>query len=1067
MHVAPCKRISGLRIIVGLALLLAASATLHAEQLPIKFYTTADGLAHDRVKCIVRDSRGFLWFCTVEGLSRFDGYRFTTYSTEHGLPSPSVNQLLETRSGVYWLATNDGVCRLNLSASARPIANGGKAPAASPTASIGRAELRFTVYPVGDQLQTNRVNVLYEDRAGRLWAGSDDGLFFLEETDSQARFRRLDFALRAQIDGPVRVGALVEDGEGSFWINTSFGLLRRLPNGQMVHYQVQPLPSFATDISQSLLKDREGRLWIKHPDGLVVFNPGPSATTTAADSLPWRVLARSMVGESSARGGNDLPVAPGEARLYLGIGGLALNEGSALYQASDGQIWISKESGGVIAFDGHTFRDYTIAQGLSGSPPVAMVEDSDGNLWIGTLGNGAMKLARNGLVSYAQADGLGHPRVVSIFEDQTGALCASSGQWFINRFDGTRFTPTRPRLPNVGWQYYEISFQDRTGEWWVPTSQGLYHFPKVSRVEQLTHTRPKAIYTTREGLTGNQISRLFEDSRGDIWIATTSDSRDRLTRWERATQTFHRYTEADGLPPFNTPTRFCVDAAGDLWIGFQEGGLARYADGRFKFLTTADGVPQGGIRGLHLDHAGRLWIATDLSGLSRIDDPGSDSLRVITYSAAEGLAGNNVRCITEDAWGRIYVGAGRGVDRLDPATGRIRHYTAADGLVNSYVNAAFRHRDGALWFGTLEGLSRLIPEPDRFQSPPPILIGGLRVAGAPYPLSELGEAEVSKLELESNQNHVQIDFFGISFAAGETLQYQFKLEGADSDWSRLTDQRTVNYASLSPGRYRFLVRAVGADGTVSPTPAVVAFRILPPIWQRWWFLTLAAMLVGLASYATYRYRVARLLELERVRTRIATDLHDDIGSSLSQISVLSEVIRKQVGREQNVSEPLTMIGTLSRDLVDALSDIVWAINPRRDRLSDLTQRMRRYASDVFAARDMEFDFDAPGPRQEISLGADLRREVFLIFKESINNMVRHSGCTRADLRFVIADGRLELSLRDNGKGFDPERGSDGNGLPNIRQRATKLGGSLEIISGNGQGTIVKLQVPLGKRVWLK
>jgi signal transduction histidine kinase len=343
----------------------------------------------------------------------------------------------------------------------------------------------------------------------------------------------------------------------------------------------------------------------------------------------------------------------------------------------------------------------------------------------------------------------------------------------------------------------------------------------------------------------------------------------------------------------------------------------------------------------------------------------------------------------------------------------------------------------------------------------------LRIAGVPYPLSELGEAVVSNLEFEPNQNHVQIDFFGMSFAVGETLHYQFKLEGADSDWSSPTDQRTVIYASLSPGSYRFLVRAVSADGTNITGPAQVTFKILPPLWQRWWFLTLAAIVVGLASHSIYRFRLVRLLELERVRTRIATDLHDDIGSSLSQIAVLSEVIRKRVGVAQNVSEPLTMIGRLSRDLVDSLSDIVWAINPKRDRLSDLMQRMRRYASDVFSVRDIEFNFDAPGPRQEISLGADLRREVFLIFKESINNIVRHSGCTRADLKFVIADGRLELSLHDNGKGFDPERVHEGNGLPNVRQRATKLGGSLEIISGNGHGTMVKLGIPLARSVWAR
>jgi signal transduction histidine kinase len=230
---------------------------------------------------------------------------------------------------------------------------------------------------------------------------------------------------------------------------------------------------------------------------------------------------------------------------------------------------------------------------------------------------------------------------------------------------------------------------------------------------------------------------------------------------------------------------------------------------------------------------------------------------------------------------------------------------------------------------------------------------------------------------------------------------------------------------------------------------------------------MAATLIGLVAYFLYRYRVARLIELERVRTRIATDLHDDIGSSLSQVSVLSEVVRRRVGSEPSVSEPLSMIADLSRDLVDSMNDIVWAINPRRDHLSDLTHRIRRFASDVFTARDIEFNFSAPEAQHDIRLGADMRREVFLIFKESVNNMVRHSGCTEANIEFLIESGWLELKIRDNGKGFEPDREGDGNGLVSMRQRTARIGGTLDISSNHGKGTVVRLRAPLGRRAWRK
>jgi signal transduction histidine kinase len=216
-----------------------------------------------------------------------------------------------------------------------------------------------------------------------------------------------------------------------------------------------------------------------------------------------------------------------------------------------------------------------------------------------------------------------------------------------------------------------------------------------------------------------------------------------------------------------------------------------------------------------------------------------------------------------------------------------------------------------------------------------------------------------------------------------------------------------------------------------------------------------------AEEALRRSREERLIELERVRKRIATDLHDDIGSSLTQISILSEVARQRVGHNDSpLTKPLSMIAAASRELVDSMSDIVWAINPQKDHLSDLQQRMRRFASDVFTARNIDFRFRAPDAETDIQLGANIRREVFLIFKESINNMVKHSGCTRADIEFSLGQNHLYLRLTDNGQGFDAARDNDGHGLMSMSDRAKGLGAELEIISHPESGTTIILQVPL-------
>jgi streptogramin lyase len=240
---------------------------------------------------------------------------------------------------------------------------------------------------------------------------------------------------------------------------------------------------------------------------------------------------------------------------------------------------------------------------------------------------------------------------------------------------------------------------------------------------------------------------------------------------------------------------------GDIWIGFAE-GLARHRAGRFNYWTIDDGLPKGIIRNLYSDRSGRLWVATSLGGLGRIDDPSAVTPTFKIYSVANGLAGNATRCVTEDKWGRIYVGVGRGIDRVDPTTGRIKHYTTADGLANTFVNAAFSDRDGRLWFGMLQGLSSLIPEPDPPAEPVPVWINGLHIAGAAYPLSEFGETNISLPTLEPSQNRIQIDFFGMGFSAGEPLRYQYKLEGAGQDWSDPTEQRTPVLAVCGALRVR-------------------------------------------------------------------------------------------------------------------------------------------------------------------------------------------------------------------------------------------------------------------------
>jgi ligand-binding sensor domain-containing protein/two-component sensor histidine kinase len=902
----------------------------------------------------------------------------------------------------------------------------------------------FVAYYLSRERQPYSATTLLQDHTGVIWCGTSTGVYQLAREAGQSVLRFVDMGMSTNY-GEAVVQTLLEDRNGALWVGTMAGLYRRLSDGHTGRYRAHDgLPN--TDI-RALLEDREGHLWAGTRGGLclLVSEPKPNQAIVA--------------------------------RTFAKRDGLAADQVFSLFQSADGHLWVGM-FGGLSSFipDGSgkasQISSFTTANGLTYVAVWAIAEDREGNLWLAS--NGALKLAREGFTTYHEDDGLGSNQIASVFANQKGEVCTISSditKKYINQFDGRKFTAVLPNLSNriryIGSGWNQTTFQDHTGEWWVATGDGLVRFPKVGRLEQLAHTLPKDVYHALGDSPVEEVFRLYEDSRGDIWISAYSGTRHWISRWERATETFHNYAPADGLPLVENwlplTTAFREDRAGNLWIGFNGFGLARFNQGRFTVFTTDDGLPAGWIRDLFVDHAGRLWIASSREGVSRIDDTAAEHPRFINYRADSGLASDNVWCITEDESHRIYVGTGRGVDRLEPENSHIRHYTQADGLAQNEVQDAFRDAHGSLWFGTPQGLSRLDPQADQAPRSLPILISGLRINGIVRHISELGETKISKLVLTPYENQVQIDFVGLEFGAGQSLRYQYKLEGSDADWRAPTGARSVNFASLSSGDYRFSVRAISADGVMSTAPATVSFTILPPIWRRWWFVTLAVMALGLGVYGGHRYRVARLVELARVRARIATDLHDEIGSNLSLMAIVSDLANKQAEPgDSQMSEWLSLIAGTSRETMDAMSDIVWVINPDKDRLRDLTLRMRRVADDIFTARNITFQFSAPGEEVDVELYADTRHEVFMIFKESVNNIVRHSECTQADIEFKVEQGRLVLRVSDNGRGFEPASASasEGNGLSNMRRRAKNLGGELEVISSAGNGTTVILRAPL-------
>ncbi len=1015
-------------VVVTVFLLFTLRPT-SAQQLPVRAWTIADGLPQNHVDRIRLDRRGYLWICDGDGLARFDGHSFVNYNEAQGLPKTAINDFLETRNGTYWLATDRGLCQFDPRGQAVPHQPG------QPPPSQNQPKRMFTLFPLGEWEAVNRVNVLLEDPDGSVWVATSGGLFRLQQSGGQVRIEEVEIGFPTGILEKYNrrhVVKLYFDSHGTLWAPSISGLYRRPRGGNWERYGTEHgLPA---NFVQCVFEDRHGRFWVGSREQglfLLVANPQPGQ----------RVLEKHYSPANGFPGRDIRTITP----------------------STDGRMWLAS-SNCLILFDPDASDDrkvlrFTTEQGLSTNEIYNLIRDSADNLWLGTRNNGIMRIAGSGFTTFGPADGYTPGGYNTITESRAGELLiyngTSLGSRFFHFFDGKRFFSAEHKLARgFNGADQEAILQDHSGDWWIAVNQRLLRYANVKTITELAKAKPKAIYGEKEGL--DNVLSVFEDSRGDIWIGCQPGTKPHLYRWERATNKLQAF-----VSPAERPPVMGEDAEGNLWLSrLGTPGVARYRNGQFKLFTPAAGAPPGLVHSFFLDSRKRFWLCAN-SGLFQFEEELGDRLRLTLWDLRDGVYDNEVFSVTEDQWGRIYAGTTRGVVRLDPVTKAIRRFDSADGVAKGEVRVTLRDHHNRLWFVTEQGVSRLIPRLEEMPPPPFITFTSVRVNGARVPMSELGETKMEHLTFAPDQTSVQIDFSSPDLSPGARLRYQYQFNA--QDWSAPSESRTVSFANLAPGKYSFAARAINPFGVKSNSPATITFTIKAPIWQRWWFVMLVALSLGLMIYAAVRYHFEQRLAVERVRMRLATDLHDDIGASLSEVAVLSEVVNRRVVEHLPVAEPLALIGETSRDMLDAMNDIVWANNPRYDNLKDLTRRLRHFAVELLEARGIEFNLALPDENVDLQLGGELRQQVFLIGKEAVNNVVRHSGATQAEIELKIEDSSLTLRVADNGRGFVANESDTGNGLRSMRSRAADIGGELDITSSPDGGTQLTLRVSLHAR----
>lgn len=1001
---------------LALGAALLACGIARAQTLALRHYGVAEGLASGRVNCIRQDSRGYLWFGTWEGLSRFDGVEFRSYGTREGLSNFLLNAIAEDRDGNLWVATQGGgVARLV----DRPLP--GPADAGSRRVPLGsrRAPL-FENHRVGATRESNIVNALLFDADGSLWCGTEAGVFR---------------GVRAA-EGPAGAGE--------------------------VRFERVVLTS-SFDWSQLALRDRDGRLWFGVKDEIVEIEAGRLVARHAA---PEPIATLEEVVALAERPGGGLVVAFGKGVFELERAGHgapawkrvpisldASQQARCLLVDSAGTLWIGTTAG-LIRFRDGEVAVYTAANGLSDISIRALCEDREQNLWIGTWSSGVFQLAGESIASFLDESAMPDRTAIRVLEDRQGRIFAT-GRTGIVRIERDRIEVVRgsrdPAFERIGARI----LQDRRGDWWIGTERGLHFFPGPELALEGGRRLGEPDGVAEAGVFG----AIHEDPDGRIRFGMTDGH---LYTWDPArspTPRFERRELREALG-IDAPREILLDSSGQLWLAPYV-GLARFVGERGGAVLPAEGLPDLQPRYLFEDHRGWLWVATRFHGVSVTRDPSAERPRFEDWTAQRGLASDAVWSVAEDAQGRIYLGTSRGLEQLEPESGRVLHLTTADGLAGDIVNHVIRDRAGFIWAATSGGVSRFDPQAKSPPSaPPPIRISRVQAAGEELPLPESGAREILEIALDASQSNLSIGFVGLSFRGGRALSYQHRLEGIDRDWSPPSALRAVDYAQLAPGSYRFLVRAVHEDGTTSVEPASVSFRIRPPFWRTGWFVSAAAALVAAVAYGLHRSRVRRILALEAVRRQIATDIHDDMGAGLAQIAILSEVVKRDV--PPAAQGTLDEVAKLARALRDSMSDIVWAVDPRRDRFGDLVQRMRQVAYNLLEAEGLSVEFSAPDDRAlaGVGLAPDKRRHLLLILKESLANVARHAGASEVKVEVHPTASSLRLSIEDDGRGFDPAVEHEGHGLANLRQRAQALAARLEIRSAPGAGTTIVVTVPL-------
>lgn len=987
-----------------------------------------------------------LWLSSAPllmAIGAMPGYVTHAWEMGSGLPQNTVNCVLQTQDGYLWIGTYNGLARFD--------------------------GVRFVVFDNSNtpELRNNGIMSLFESRDGALWIGHAGGEVTLYR---KGRFEGVETKVSV---GAGDIRAIGQDESGEVWILHEPGLLERLRDGLVLTPQSGPVPghlNMARSGGGTIWVDCNGRVSELAGGRLVVLD-------LAADSY--------VDGIGASRDGGLWLVSGGILRKWKGRGPAEdfgpVPSGSSpaleLLETRDGWLAASTIDHGFFLFQpraGAKAVQFSRNSGFPSDWVRSLCEDREGNLWVGTEWAGLQAVRPAKVQSFSPPDQWQGRAVLSVSSSsRDGGLWVGSEGAGLYHFKEGAWENFGAGAGTVN-LYIWSAVEDPQGELWVASWGGGLYQLRNGRLEPAPGM---------EGIT-LPMAAVICSRQGGLWIGT----QDGLLRYNNGrTSWFGRR----GRPAERGVRTVLEESDGTVWFGTTGGGLGCLKDGAVRQFRKQDGLANDYVTCLRRDEDGALWIGT-AGGLNRLKEG-----RLAAIREGQGLPGGHICDIEEDELGFFWLSSHNGIFRASKAdldrcaeegTNEVHclSYGLSDGMPTLECSgglqpAGCKTADGRLWFPTIRGLVCIDPKSVRTNAlPPPVVVESLTVDGRTM---AGGPAAALPLRVSPGSHQFEFKYAGLSFCAPEKVQFKYQLAGLEPAWVQAGTRRGANYSYIPPGSYTFRVIACNNDGVWNGQGAELALTVLPLFWQTLWFRLVGglglALLAGGSVWFDMRRRMRRKIDhverqhaVERERARIAKDIHDDLGASLTRITMLSQSARKDLDDPARAAADLGRIYDTAGELTRAMDEIVWAVNPRHDTLESLVSYLCKFAQDYVRAAGIRCSFDVPTCLPPWALSAELRHNLFLALKESLHNVVKHAAASEVRVALDLHPPGFTLTVEDNGCGFTPEpqamrketagleRISSGNGLANMRQRLAQIGGRCEVLSTPGAGTRVTLGVAL-------